>query len=266
MKRRQEESRTQAASGPDLMDDAAFQALYDRSAHQGAHQGLGQGPSESAVQGWEQPSTPPPVPAQTPPPNTLPVVSLRLEDRVEEEPLLLTGELLEEAPPLEPLSFEQAQAALVGVHDRDEIARVVLRAAIGRFRRACLLTVFSTRFVGWEGAGPDCSTPVIRRYQLDAREESVFSLVRQSRAHYIGPLQKYKAHAPWVKLLGRQIPLSVAVFPVLVQGRVVNLIYGDNGHNEHVNPDVAELLLLSQHIARSYEALLDEKRALRGGP
>lgn len=253
MRRRVEETREALPTGPDLMDDESFYALYASGTY-------GQGSL-------------PPTPSPPPMPSSSPMVSPPLTPSgtfVDEVAPALAipppteSELpgpADEEPPLEPLSFEEAQALLVGVSDRDEIARVVLRYALTRFQRACLLTVHSTRFVGWVGAGPDCGTKRLKRFQLPTSEDSVFRLVRQSRAHYIGPLQRVRAHAGFVKLLGRQIPLSVAAFPILVKGRVVNVLYGDNGHNEHVNPDVGDLLILAQHIARSYETLL----GARGG-
>lgn len=233
LRKRRQESVAAGEFGPELTDEHEFQALYgQRREEPGAHT---EAPQAAVHEG-----------------PTLSVVPLPgVEVSPTDEPLVLTEE--EE---LQRITFEEAHALLIGVTDRDEIARVVLRYAIGRFARACLLTVHPTGFAGWEGAGPDCSTSVVRRFQLRASEESVFSLVVGSRAHYIGPLQRHKAHGPWVKLLGRQLPLSVAVFPVLVRGRVVNLLYGDNGHNEHVNQDVGELLILVQHIARSYETLI----------
>lgn len=160
-----------------------------------------------------------------------------------------------------PLDFEQARQRLDRVHSRTEIARVVLRYALSRFKRACLLTVHPAGFAGWVGVGEGMDSEAVRTFQLRRDEKSVFALVVSSRAHYIGPLQKWRAHAPWVKLTGRQLPQTIAVFPVLVRGRVVNLLYLDNGHDEHVGSDVGELLILAQRIARSYEALIEEKRS-----
>lgn len=159
-----------------------------------------------------------------------------------------------------PLTFEEAASLLDGVHDREQIAGIVLRFALSRFRRACLLTVHSAGFAGWQAVG-DCDSAALRGYRLAADEQSVFSFVVNNRAHYLGPLQKWKAHGAWVKLLGKQIPLSVVVFPVLVRGRAVNLFYADNGHNEHVSSEVGELLILAQRISRSYESLLLEAKA-----
>lgn len=163
-------------------------------------------------------------------------------------------------PELTPLSFEEATALLKGVHDRDEIARVVLRYALTRFRRAALLTVHPHGVFGWEALG-DLPRDAVRAFRLPKSERSVFGVVVDNRAHYIGTLQTWTANGTWVKTLGRQLPRSVAIFPILVRGRVVNLLYGDNGHGEHVESDVGELLILAQRIADSYEALLQSAAA-----
>ncbi len=155
-----------------------------------------------------------------------------------------------------PLSVEQARALLAQVHNREEIAEVVLRAALSNFRRAALFTVHPGMLVGWKGRGEGFSDALIQHYRAVLDQDSVFRTVVKSRAHFIGPLARVRAHAGWVKHTHRKIPQTVALFPVLVRGHVVNLLYGDNGHGETVDTDVGDLLILAQAIARSYETLL----------
>ena len=153
-----------------------------------------------------------------------------------------------------PLRFDEASERLKIVSSRDDIGRVVLRAARTHFARACLLTVYPQAFVGWLGVGEGfeaIADVVVRR---DA--PSVFKLVADSRAHYLGPLQRFAAHGAWVKATGKRIPRSLVVMPILVRGRAVNLLVADNGHDEHVGSDVGELLILAQQIAASYESLI----------
>ena len=172
-----------------------------------------------------------------------------------EETLDLTEEVRELVDDL-PVTFAEVTALLQSVKDREGIAHVVLRYARSVFKRACLLTVHPYHLVGWVGIGEGLETDRLRDFALERAEPSVFSFVTSSRAHYIGPLQKQSGNGAWVKATGRQIPRSVAVFPILVNGRAVNLLYGDRGHGEHVDGDVGELLILAQQIARTYETLL----------
>jgi hypothetical protein len=48
-----------------------------------------------------------------------------------------------------------------------------------------------------------------------------------------------------------------------VRGKPVHLLYVDNGPDQLTPPDVGELLILSQSVARSYEALIRARQAAR---
>jgi len=89
---------------------------------------------------------------------------------------------------------------------------------------------------------------------------AVFKTVVDARAHYLGALTKTKVNIQFLRATGKQVPLSAFVIPVLVRGRVVNLLYADNGHKAHSPSDIGELLILAQHISRSYESLFERKR------
>ncbi|OGQ12051.1 MAG: hypothetical protein A2138_01125 [Deltaproteobacteria bacterium RBG_16_71_12] len=162
------------------------------------------------------------------------------------------GDIVEDSP----LSFTEASRLLSAAADRTAIARVVLRAARSRFARACLLSVYPDRFVGWMGIGEGFETERLRGLVIERGLRSVFSLVADSRSYYLGPLTKAPAHGAWVKATGRKIPKSLAVFPILVRGRPINLLVVDEGHDRHVSPDVGEVLILAQQIAGTYETLI----------
>lgn len=162
------------------------------------------------------------------------------------------GDIIDDSP----LSFAEASRLLSAAADRTAIARVVLRAARGRFARACLLSVYPHRFVGWMGIGEGFETERLRGLVIERGARSVFSLVADSRSYYLGPLTKEPAHGAWVKATGRKIPKSLAVFPILVRGRPVNLLVVDEGHDRHVSHDVGEVLILAQQIAGTYETLI----------
>lgn len=155
-----------------------------------------------------------------------------------------------------PLSFADASRLLSAATDRTAIARVVLRAARSRFARACLLSVYPDRVVGWMGIGEGFETERLRGVINDRSARSVFSLVAESRSYYLGPLTRLPAHGAWVKATGRKIPKSLAVIPILVRGRPVNLLVVDEGHDRYVSTDVGEVLILAQQIAGTYESLI----------
>jgi hypothetical protein len=156
-----------------------------------------------------------------------------------------------------PLDFAAASALLIQATDRDVIARLVLRAARSRFARAALLTAYEHQFVVWESLGEGMEPERVRGLRVDRAQQTVFSLCADSRAPYVGPVQRFVAHGAWVKATGRKIPRTWAVVPILVRGRCVNLLLVDNGHDSDVEAaDVSEVVVLAQQIAASYELLL----------
>jgi hypothetical protein len=95
--------------------------------------------------------------------------------------------------------------------------------------------------------------------------ESAFALVAKTRSHYMGPLQKTPANIRFLATLGKRVPLSSLIFPILHKGRVSYMLYLDNGHKQQAPTDVGEMLILSQRIGQTVEALVERKRkAARG--
>ena len=63
------------------------------------------------------------------------------------------------------------------------------------------------------------------------------------------------------RLLGLGYPKTAVILPLLVRGKLVHLLYLDHGPDKITPPDIGELLILSQSVTRSYEALLQSRKA-----
>ena len=88
------------------------------------------------------------------------------------------------------------------------------------------------------------------RIPLDS--PSVFQTVTRAKTLFIGRLGPDEENQRFLKLLGKRPGTNAALFPVAVRGRVVNLIYGDNGAAGNVKADLGELLVLVQKVPRAY--------------
>lgn len=166
-------------------------------------------------------------------------------------------------PQLPPLTFAEAQAMLGKSSNRDDIARVVLRFAKSKFRRALLLSVRGDLVTGWQGMGKGVSERAVQRIGVSLREGNSFQLVRDSRSFFVGAMKRTPGMAVFYKLLGGGYPSTSVIMPLLVRGKPVNLLYVDNGPDQVTPPDVGELLIVSQAVTRSYEALIRQRK---GGP
>lgn len=158
-----------------------------------------------------------------------------------------------------PLGFTDARLALAGITDRNAIARIVLRYAMTRARRAVLLTVQGQEgarvALGWDALGDGVGPDFVHDVVLPLDEPSAFQLAREARGHVLGPLAKTAVNDEFLRLLGGA-PKTAFVGPILARGKVINLLYLDDGPGRFTSPDIGELLILCQHINMSYDALL----------
>lgn len=259
------EPRKEAEPAQDLMDQAEFDALY-------SHVGDA-----------------PPIRTGAPPPEAPPDEVLELTDLVAETPPENEGaraevlaameaaaghaprpsftprpgslEAVHPGPEPGPLGFAEAIRFLEGVADRDAIAHTVVRYARSRFGRALLLTVHRGDAAGWEGLGEGLDPRSVKRVRVPLGTPGVLDTVVRSQAHFLGPLQKTEANLRLLKAIGGGVPRNAFVIPILSLGRVVNVLYADNGRGQLVDAsDVGELLILATKIAQSYDALLRRAR------
>ncbi|NTX62690.1 general secretion pathway protein GspE [Myxococcus sp. CA051A] len=206
------------------------------------------------------PMPPPPPPMQVGVP-AAPVPPRPLVAPVASPPVATAPVQRPPEPPPTPLTFAEAQAELARSTDREDVARTVLRFALGKWRRNLLLSVQGSLVTGWHGMGPGVREAAVRRIGVALREQSTFRLVRDTRSHYVGPVRRDAAMGVFYKLLGGGFPTTAVILPLLVRGKVVHLLYVDNGPDQLTPPDVGELMILSQSVGRSYEAMMRRRKS-----
>lgn len=232
-------------AAPDLMGEADFAALYD---HGGTGTPAPGGPDDAfrgALVSTDE-------------------VLAALQQDAEQGADRAAGIALRLTPAaseIPPLSFEEAAQALAGVTDRDAIARIVLRCARSRCRRAVLLTVRGNRADGWEALGEGLSAQTAALVRVSLEHAGVFQTVVQSRSHFLGPLQKTEANVRFLRALGGGAPKNSFAMPILARGKVVNVLYADDGRGRVLDASgVGELLILATRMTQSYDVLLSRAR------
>ena len=157
---------------------------------------------------------------------------------------------------------KEALKLLEGVSNRKAIAHIVLRAARSKAKRALLLQVQGEVALGWDalGEGIEQAAQIIA---IPLSAPSAFQLVVETRSHFLGPLQKTPLNVRFLAQLGKKVPLSSMIVPILCRGRVSHLLYVDNGHKQQAPTDVGEMLILSQRIGRTVEKLVEITAKIR---
>jgi hypothetical protein len=303
-KKKQKEKGNVVEAGPELIDEEAFNDIYAQvvqgrrsspappqaalppQAWLQTYTSLGHPPDPQQqaqpAPSWNKPDAPPPeeniealpddaIMAALPDDAIMDDAAADVQAAIEAE-LPLKPVTWDEPPPPAgpaadetPLEFKAALKALEGVTDRNSVAHIVLRASRSKAARALLLQVQGGVALGWDGLGEGLENGAARKVAMPLGAESAFSLVVKTRSHYLGPLQKTPLNIRFLATLGKKVPLSSLIFPILHKGRVSHMLYLDNGHKQQAPTDVGEMLILSQRISQTVEALVERKRkAARG--
>ncbi len=245
--KKKDDGQPRPADVGDLINEDDFASLYAKAVG-------GVAEEEAVIEGVVLEDEAPVV-AGTPVPGTQAVAppAPRPVPRPSPEPL--------QDPEQPPLNFAEAQALLANSSDREDIARIVLRFARSKFRRAILFNVQGDLVTGWQGMGLRVRRKAVVRIGISLREPNSFKLVRDLRSHFVGPMQLTASMEVFYKLLGGKPPATAVLMPLLVRGKPVHLLYLDMGPKLPTPPDVGELLIVSQGVTRSYEALIRQRQA-----
>jgi Domain of unknown function (DUF4388) len=113
-----------------------------------------------------------------------------------------------------------------------EIAVAVMDSAAKTFRRCLLLARRGNRLVGIGGFGlPEPQGEGenrIRTVSIATDQPSVLAFVLETGEAYRGPLHETPGDADLVAQIGGDPPVEVVALPLLVRGKAVAILYGDN--------------------------------------
>lgn len=161
---------------------------------------------------------------------------------------------------LQPLAtLDEALELLEVAEDRDGVGQILVRFALSKGRRVVLFMHRRKQWSGWLGAGRGVDPDEIRRLILPAEPGTMFGLVSQTGAHFMGALAAHAVHQEFLKGLGKGKPGAVSLFPVHFRGKLVFGVYLDAGHSRDVSTDVADILVLAQKAAGALERLVEKR-------
>ncbi|HLB25110.1 MAG TPA: hypothetical protein VJM83_02155, partial [Nitrospirota bacterium] len=113
--------------------------------------------------------------------------------------------------------------------DRDGIAEAVIAAARQEVGRAVLFLVKGKVMTGWKASGAGLDAANAEKVAVRVEEHGVFRDVVEEKAFYKGPVLKVPQNAPLIEFLGGEPPIEAVAFPLVIKGKVVGVLYGDNG-------------------------------------
>lgn len=136
-----------------------------------------------------------------------------------------------------------------------EVSLLVLRLAAEFFDRCIFFVVSNDYFIACGGFGfpfkMERGHIVQPRVEIPTKATSVLKIVYEAMQAYRGELLDGEWGKELMVRLSGRLPHEIMVFPIICQGKVIALLYGDNGESQRRlgSPELLEVLLLQAGMA-----------------
>lgn len=167
-----------------------------------------------------------------------------------------------EAEAIPDWSVADALARLEASPDRDVAIETVLRFARKAFSYVAVFGVFGGRAVGWDARSTEAGAGKrIEQVSQPLDEETVLGTVLRTGGRYLGPVPDDDANRSLLSRMGRRLPQSAFVQPVIIGERTVALVYADNGEEPVSVARAAETMVVVQALGASLERMIRSRKA-----
>lgn len=160
-----------------------------------------------------------------------------------------------------PLDRAAATARLDTADTRDDVVESLLSLFHATFRRVLFFIVREPWVVGWSGMGEDVEARLPARLRVPLDQPSAFQTVVRDRSPFVGRLSDEGENERFLRALGKKPTTNAAFLPIVMKGRVVNVVYGDNGNTGNVKIDLGDLLVALQKVPRAYLRIIRRRVA-----
>ncbi|UCE85709.1 MAG: hypothetical protein JSU66_15480 [Deltaproteobacteria bacterium] len=158
-------------------------------------------------------------------------------------------------PPRTPTEIVALETDLTTAANREEVAAIALRLARAYASVAALFVVRDGTIHGSRSVG-DAFDQRVRGILLPCSAESILAEPAESGEIHRGAPPRSGIDERLFRALGRSEARDVAVFPIKIGERVVNLLYVDNGSAPLGETCFAALEVLCDRITAAYERLI----------
>lgn len=180
-----------------------------------------------------------------------------------EEPARSVAKRSETLAPRTPAEVATLEEALLGAGGRDEIAALTLRIARTYCRAAALFIVRAGMVVSFRGDG-DGLKQRLEGIELPVLTESIFARPAAVLAPFRGAPPEDGIDGRLLRMIDRGGVQEVLIHPIAIRGRVVNLLYADNGADPLAETSVAALAALCGCVSRAYERVILARKSEAG--
>ncbi len=157
-------------------------------------------------------------------------------------------------------AMDGARRALLDARDRDVIFEIVLEVAEQYFEYAALFAVSGNEARGLIAAGRGASTAEIAALKIPLDLSSPFQKTAQAGVHQLARLRASGLEGGVAQDLKRPTGRRVLLLPIVLRGRAVMLLWGDQGQRDVELENVGEVIALGPAVAQAFERVLLERK------
>jgi hypothetical protein len=154
------------------------------------------------------------------------------------------------------VSLDEALTAIDFAQKRDEVGDAIVQFLATRFRVSLVLIAKDGAALGWKGFAPHVDADVLESIAIPLGSASVIRAAHDTKRPWFGPPPADGAAvmSRVYKLLRCEAPRAAAAVPIVVQGRVVNIVYA---HGDELPPTkVQELQRISDAARDAYVRII----------
>lgn len=162
---------------------------------------------------------------------------------------------------LERYSIGEMPLKLARAENRDEIAQTLLQFLGREFDRAALFLIRGGVATGWLAVNREEAVEDFDTFNLTLERSSFLKTVAEGKSLYLGPLPDTAQNRRILEGLGGGRPETVLLIPLMILGRVVNVIYVEGGE-KMLADRLGELTSLVAKVALAFEILILREKIL----
>ncbi len=160
-------------------------------------------------------------------------------------------------------NVEMLSRDLAFASDRDEIAEILIRFVGQEFERGALFLVKGDVASGWKAVSSRQAVAGFAALQIPLTPASVLTIVAEGKSFYLGPIVSTPDNARMLQGIGVTKPVTAGLIPLLIMGRVVNILYVDGG-KVVLGERLDELQQIINKAAMAFEILILRNKIMLG--
>ena len=98
--------------------------------------------------------------------------------------------------------------------------------------------------------------------ELPSHQPSIFRTVIDAKEFYQGVFLSVPQNLHFLEMMGNEIPQEAIAFPLTIKGKVVCILYGDDGDKSLLRGDFEELKRVLLKASMALEMLILKKKIL----